>query len=156
MIKTFFALLSATPGAGIVALVLSAGIFAAGAGTGYMARGVIEAPKLSGAQKETAEAQRDTARAERDTAVCQGAHEKARADGAEGVIGALRGSIDGVNAAAARLDRLAAARETATQKFLRELANAPKSFICGASEPELAYRRSVQPQAQPGTAPTAP
>ena len=86
---------------------------------------------------------KNVAEAQRDTATCVATHEKGRADASEGVVTALRGSLGAVNAAADRLARQAGARETATQSFLREIANAPKTHICGTSPAELAYRRSV-------------
>lgn len=129
-------LLSGTAGIWfLIGGLLAAG--AAGATGGYIARGVIDAPALS--HQETL-----TAQADGRTKDCVAAHEKGRADGAEGVVTALTGAASKVNEAAAELDKKSATRDIATSRFLKELANAPKTSICGTAPAELAYRHSVR------------
>lgn len=122
-----------------VYLIVGVAMLAAGGAAGYAARGVIDAPALS--HQETLTSQADTR-----TAQCLATHEKGRADGDEQVIAALGQSAADVAAATAELARNEAARKTATANFLKDLANAPKSSVCGGSAAELAYRNSVRAQ----------
>lgn len=105
-----------------------------GAG-GYYARGVIDAPVISAAKLETSQ--------------CAAKTETDRANGNQKVIDALSGGVTDLNAALERAAQQDAARKAGDANFLKELANAPKSSICGSSAAERAYRNSVRAQTPP-------
>ncbi len=113
-------------------------VSAAGAAGGYKARGLVDAPIISAEQTKTAQA------GER-TQTCIAQHERARADGGEKVVTALRGSITNLQAVTDDLTKKANRRNADYRDFIERLRNVPETKICGTSGPELEYRRSVQP-----------
>lgn len=147
MVK-ILALLSGSAGPWVLIGAAVACLAAGGTG-GYIARGVIDAPALSRSQKETADAKAQTAQ-------CIASHEKARADGAEQALTALGQSVVNVTSALETLAAKAAARGKSLDQFLKEIANAPPSKVCGGSAAELAYRRSVAVGVQQPAVPAAP
>ncbi len=112
---------------GAIAVVL----LAAGAGSGWAARGLVDAPLIAAEKFKTAQ--------------CVAARETARADAAHATVTALNASAAQVSAALDRLAARAAARAKINEQFLKDIANAPATHACGASAAELAFRRSVQP-----------
>ena len=110
---------------------LALALLAAGGGAGWVARGLVEAPRLAAEQVKTAQ--------------CVAGREAVRARGAEEAALALNRSSGAVSAALDRLAAQAAARVKANQQFLKEIADAPATDLCGRSAAELAFRRSVQP-----------
>lgn len=141
-------LLTGTGGGWILAGALLA-VAAASAGTAgtlaYRARGLIEAPKISAAEKATETAKRETAQ-------CVAIHQKARADGAEKALTGLETGIAAVGRAMDQLALNAAARKAVMDSFYKEIANVPSTRICAGSAAELAFRRSVSGTAGRGTA----
>lgn len=130
---------------------LAAGVVVAIAGGGFWAgdsfRAMRDAVPL--AQQEA-----KTAKAEAREQACKATHERGRADGAEKALTALGLSVANVTSALETLGQKAAARGKSLDQFLKEIANAPPSHLCGSSAPELAYRRSVQREpAVPAAAP---
>lgn len=121
-------------GFALVALAIAAG--------GWWARGVFDAPSIANLHT-------DVATAKGETQQCVAQHEKGRADGSDKVIAGLTAAAGDVTAAVADLNKKAGDRDAATNRFLKELANAPKTSICAGSPAELAYRHSVQPQPSP-------
>ncbi len=107
---------------------LLAAVAAIGTG-GYVARGVVDAPKIANLKT--------------DYANCRAAKQKDRADGAETVIGALENSAANVTSAMNSLASKADARARRADAFKRELANVPVTHVCGASPAELVYRRAA-------------
>lgn len=130
-------LLTGSAGPWIVLGGFLAGLASGGTG-GYIARGIIDAPALSAEKAKTAQAQAATSD-------CKATHEASRADGAENALTAVTTAAQAAKAASDSLNAQAAQRNAAEQDFRNAIAALPKSFACGASEPELAYRRSVQP-----------
>lgn len=110
----------------------------AGAGAGYAAAGLVDAPQL--AQLRT-----DVANAQKETLTCQRDRETNRADGNAIAVGKLQESIHTLNQVIADLEKQKAARDVSTAKFLSELGQLPQTSICAGSPPERAYRVSVQP-----------
>lgn len=125
------ALLSGS-GGGWIALAIGLGLFAAGGGAGWTARGIWEAPKLSAAKLETAQ--------------CRQHNAEGRAKGAEATVAALQTGATNVTNALNTLAAKAAARAKSTDQFERDIANAPITHSCGSSAAELAFRRSLQPK----------
>lgn len=125
---------------------ISVALLAAGGTGGYIARGVIDAPIIS--HQETL-----TAQADGRTKECVASHEKARADGAEKALSGLALSISDAAESVDNLSRKAAARGKTLDQFLKELANAPPSKVCGTVAAELAYRHSVVRPDGPVTTP---
>jgi len=111
----------------------------AGAGAGYAAASLVDAPQL--AQLRT-----DVANAKNETLTCQRDREKNRADGNAKTAGDLQKSISNLNQAIADLEKQKAARDASTEKFLSELGQLPQTSVCAGSPPEHAYRVSVQPR----------
>lgn len=87
----------------------------------------------------------DVAQAHVETAQCRETHEKARADGAEQTVTALNDAAVNATAAMDEVAHKAAARDKSLNSLITEIRNAPSARACGASAPELAFRRSVQP-----------
>lgn len=102
---------------------------ASGAGAGWTARAVV--------------ADRDVNAEQTKTAQCVAGKEKARADGAEAVIAALKSGAAEVEASLNRLADAAAERAKKADRFYKELANVPVTDVCGSSPAELVYRRSA-------------
>jgi hypothetical protein len=112
---------------------LATALLGIGAGGGYAARGLVDAPAIATAQLEAAQ--------------CRAGQAEARAKAAEEAAAALNASAAQVSAAMDALAAKAAARARINDQFTKEIADAPASDrICGASAAELAFRRSVQPQ----------
>lgn len=112
---------------------LAAALLGIGAGSGYAARGLVDARAMGAAQLEAAQ--------------CSTARAEARAKVAERAAAALNASAAQVSAAMDALAAKAAARAKINDQFAKEIADAPASDpMCGASAAELAFRRSVQPQ----------
>jgi hypothetical protein len=112
---------------------LATALLGIGAGGGYAARGLVDAPAIATAQLEAAQ--------------CRAGQAEARAKAAEEAAAALNASAAQVSAAMDALAAKAAARARINDQFTKEIADAPASdHICGASAAELAFRRSVQPQ----------
>lgn len=112
---------------------LAAALLGIGAGSGYTARGLVDARVLGAARLEAAQ--------------CRVVHAEARAKAAEQAAAALNASTAQVSAAMDALAVKATARARINDQFAKEVANAPASdHLCGASAAELAFRRSMQPQ----------
>lgn len=112
---------------------LATALLGIGAGSGYAARGLVDAPAIAAAQLESAQ--------------CRAGQAEARAKAAEQAAAALNASAAQVSAAMDALAAKAAARARINDQFAKEIADAPASdHLCGASAAELAFRRSVQPQ----------
>lgn len=141
-------LLSLLSGGSGVWILLGGVLLSLGGGgfAGYEARGVIDKPALSSAQSDAAKAQTATQQ-------CVATAEKGRADGDQKALDALQGGIATLNGVAADLATKEAAHQTADTNFLKELANAPTSSVCGTSAAERAYRDSVRSQSAPAAAP---
>jgi hypothetical protein len=121
-----------TGGGGLVAA-LALALFAFGAGSGYAARGLVDARAIATAELKAAQ--------------CAAGQAEARARSAEQAAAALNVSAIQVSAAMDALAAKAAVRAKANDQFVKEIADAPASdHICGGSAAELAFRRSMQPQ----------
>jgi len=114
----------------------------AGAGGGYLARGVIDAPQL--AQLRT-----DVATAKGETTTCQRDREHDLAVGNAKVTAELQASIAKLTGIIGDLEKEKQARDAATAKYMEALSHVPKTSICGGSAAELVYRNSVQPAHRP-------
>lgn len=147
--KAIIALLSGSVGPWVL-IGAALACLAAGATGGYVSRGVIDAPVISDLKAKVAEADGRTQQ-------CKATHEAARADGAEKVIKAMDQAVANAAEAINVLAQKAAARGKTLDQFLKEIANAPPSKVCGTVAAELAYRRSVsggvRPPAVPATTP---
>lgn len=115
---------------------------------GWWGRGVWD-------KADVAQAHADTSTAQAATAQCVAIHEKARADGAEGALTALNNATAAAADAMDRLSAQAASRGKSLETLITEIKNAPSARSCGASAPELAFRRSVQ-HAAPAVPAAAP
>ncbi len=125
--------------------VLLVGLIAFG---GWWGRGVWD-------KADVAQAHAATAAAQTATAQCQAIHEKARADGAEDALTAVNLTTADAAAAMDKVSAQAAARVQSLEQLITEIKNAPSARACGASAPELAFRRSVQ-HAAPAVPAAAP
>lgn len=150
MIRFLVSLLTGTTAAGALGPWILLGSVLAVGGAGFAAgshvRGITDAPIIARAEKATAEADGRTEQ-------CKAIHEKGRADGAEQVISRLLLAAGDVAQSMNTLAQKAAARGKTIDQFLKDLANAPPSKVCGGVAAERAYRVSVQPPAVPAAAP---
>lgn len=123
--------LLAGAGGGWFAGAIALAFLGIGAGSGYAARGLVDARAIAAEKLKTAQ--------------CVAGREAARAMAAEATVTALNRSAGEVATALDRLAAKAAARAKINDQFVKEIANAPATHACGSSAAELAFRRSVQP-----------
>jgi hypothetical protein len=141
MMKLVLQLLGGSGGGWILLAGLLAAT-AAGGSAAYVARGIIDAPAIIGAQL-------GTEKAKVETQTCRADHETARADGNAKVVGELQAAAAVLTGLIQDLENKRITRDAVTAKFLEALGRLPKTSVCGASEPEHIYRSSVQPSRRP-------
>lgn len=114
-----------------------------GSAGGYVARGVIDAPKISDLKTDIAKLHTDVSDANGRTTQCKLDHETGRANSAEGAVTALTNAAGLVTDAMTEVAAAAARRAKQDSQFQKELNNAPTTSLCSGSAAERAFRNAV-------------